>query len=102
MQLTWLAASVLILASAAASAGGGPALLKGTDGPGLWAKAASLTVGREGHTATLLRNGKVLVAGGTNGRGTVLASAEVYDPGRNRWSPAGSMTATRLGHTAPL
>jgi len=59
-------------------------------------------MGREEHTATLLGNGKVLIAGGTDGRGTVLASAEVYDPVRDRWASAGSMAATRIGHTATL
>ncbi len=39
----------------------------------------SLATGRGYHTATLLANGKVLVAGGVNG-GSYLASAELYDP----------------------
>ena len=44
-------------------------------GAGLWSTAASLIAGREAHTATLLPSGNVLVAGGTDGRGTALASA---------------------------
>jgi N-acetylneuraminic acid mutarotase len=43
-----------------------------------------------------------MVAGGTDGRGKVLASAELYDPQRNRWASAGSMAATRIDHTATL
>jgi hypothetical protein len=101
MQLGLLASSFLILATASATAGGGTAL-EGSGGSGLWSPAATLATGREEHTATLLRNGKVLVAGGTDGRGKVLASAELYDPVRNRWTPAGSMAATRIGHTATL
>jgi N-acetylneuraminic acid mutarotase len=68
----------------------------------LWSRAASLATGREEHTATLLSNGKVLVAGGTDGRGTVLASAELYDPVKGRWTSAGAMSETRIDHTATL
>ena len=56
---------------------------------------------RQYHTATLLGNGKVLVAGGTGATG-VLASAELYDPATNSWSAAGSMNSTRAGHAASL
>jgi len=102
MQLGLLASSFLILATASANAGSGPSLGPPSDGPGLWARAASLATGREEHTATLLGNGSALITGGTDGRGTPLASAEVYDAAKNRWSPAGSMSTTRLDHTATL
>src|SRR5437879_4538291 len=102
MPLWLLVSYVLILATASANAGSGPSLIQASGGPGLWSKAASLTTGREEHTATLLRNGRVLIAGGTDGRGKVLASAEAYDPVRNRWTSAGSMAATRIDHTATL
>jgi N-acetylneuraminic acid mutarotase len=102
MRLGLLASSLLMLATASANAGSGPGFIHGSGGTGLWSKGASLTAGREEHTATLLRNGTVLVAGGTDGRGKVLASAEAYDPVRDRWSPAGSMAATRIDHTATL
>jgi Kelch motif/Galactose oxidase, central domain len=102
MRLWLLASSFLILASASANAGSGPALRQPSDGPGLWSRAANLATGREEHTATLLPNGKILVAGGTDGRGKVLASAELYDPARNRWTSARSMAATRIDQTATL
>lgn len=60
----------------------------------------SMSVNREHHTATLLGNGKVLVAGGYNG--TVLASAELYDPTSGTFSPTGSMSTPRYLHTATL
>ena len=46
------------------------------------------------HTATLLANGKVLVAGGDGSSG-YLASAELYDPVANTWTAAGSLSAGR-------
>src|ERR1700693_3741387 len=102
MRLGLLASSALILATASANAGSGPGVIQPSGGPGLWWRAASLTTGREEHTATLLASGKVLIAGGTDGRGKVLASAELYDPVRNRWTSPGSMAAPRIGHTATL
>lgn len=57
-----------------------------------------------GHSATLLNNGKVLVAGGTTCGGYCMAgaAAELYDPAANKWAPAGSMTTPRAWHTATL
>jgi hypothetical protein len=51
-----------------------------------WAATAPLSVARTGHTATLLKNGRVLVAGGSADRGaTCLNTAEVYDPATGRY-----------------
>jgi len=44
-----------------------------------WVPTGSLFTARTRHTATLLPNGKVLVAGGNNG--PALSGAELYDPG---------------------
>jgi len=52
---------------------------------GNWTSTANLNIARAGHTATLLANGKVLVAGGHN-EGT-LSSAELYNPGPNFDNP---------------
>jgi hypothetical protein len=67
-----------------------------------WSSAASMAHARDYHTATLLQDGRVLVAAGFDG--DYVATAEVYDPVANTWSPAGSLatarriyTATRLG-----
>src|SRR5262245_35285643 len=52
---------------------------------GTWTGTGSLVAARYYRTATLLLDGRVLVAAGLNHRGTVvLASAELYDP----WSGA--------------
>ena len=67
-----------------------------------WSSAADMAIPRANHTATLLRDGRVLVAGGLNSVGRGVASAELYDPATNRWSPAGSMREPRFHHTATL
>jgi N-acetylneuraminic acid mutarotase len=69
-----------------------------------WSSAGPMATPRGNFTATLLGNGKVLVAGGYTGgnAGVGLASAELYDPGTNTWSAAGSMASARAGHTATL
>src|SRR5215475_13167200 len=65
-----------------------------------WVMTGSLNTARWNHTATLLRNGKVLVAGGSEDNGAVLASVELYDPATETWRITGSMTAPRAGHFA--
>ncbi len=57
---------------------------------------------RSAHTATLLPDGKVLVAGGALREGVVFASTEVYDPAADRWTAAAPMSRKRFGHAATL
>ena len=61
-----------------------------------------MTTGRAYHTATLLPNGKVLVAGGLDSGWNVTTSAELYDPATGTWTATGSMTTARYLHTATL
>jgi hypothetical protein len=63
-----------------------------------------MTVGRNGHTATLLTNGQVLVAGGypNTGNANDTASAELYDPHSGSFSATGSMADKRNHHSATL
>ena len=56
------------------------------------------------HSATLLHDGRVLVAGGfADGEANdVRASAELYDPRTRTWSRTGDMRQARAGHVAVL
>ena len=63
-----------------------------------------MKVGRfAGHTATLLKNGKVLVIGGGSGESkSITNSVEAYDPVTGRWSDMESMRLGLAEHTATL
>ena len=73
---------------------------------GTWSVTGNLNTGRLwGHTQTLLPNGKVLVAGGTqNSEWSFynLSSSELYDPNTGTWSLTGSLNVARFGLTATL
>jgi len=72
---------------------------------GRWGMTGTMTAPRAGQTATLLPDGQVLVAGGFNDSapsGSVLASAELYDPATQRWRPTAGMSSGRWGQTATL
>ena len=72
---------------------------------GPWISTGSMTASRAVHTQTLLQNGKVLIAGGGYFQGfisSVLATAEIFDPGSRTSTATGSMTTPRAYQTATL
>ena len=56
---------------------------------------------RDSHTANLLENGKVLVAGGYNS-GVVLNSTELFDPATGTWTGGHSMMTPRYRHASTV
>jgi hypothetical protein len=68
---------------------------------GTFSPTGSMATARSHQTATLLSDGRVLIAGGWNGS-TSQSSAELYDPKTGTFSPTGSMATARDFHTATL
>lgn len=66
---------------------------------GVWSRAASMASAHFGHTATLLRDGRVLVAGSAS---PGFGRAEVYDGRASTWSAVPGVTADRHGYTVTL
>src|SRR5262245_13623318 len=65
---------------------------------GTWTATADMNTARVDHTATLLPDGTVLVAGGTDDS----TLAEIYDLGSGTWSVTAGMASPRMRHTATL
>ncbi|MFI5098118.1 MAG: Kelch repeat-containing protein [Candidatus Acidiferrales bacterium] len=57
---------------------------------------------RSGHSATLLQDGKVLIAGGMRRNQDFYRSAELYDPATGRFQETGQMNVARVGAAAVL
>jgi N-acetylneuraminic acid mutarotase len=66
---------------------------------GAWTPTGAMRSARDGHTATILANGKILAAGGTN-NGVALTSAELYNPAAGTWASTGSMNVARTNARA--
>ena len=74
---------------------------------GGWTPTKIPNAGRAAHTATLMVDGRVLVAGGgppflLHGDTPSTASVEIYDPGRDRWEEQSPLHSARSRHGAVL
>ena len=75
-----------------------------------WREASPMGTARRLHTATLLRDGRVLIAGGlvcclvegNTVSETVTDSAEVFDPATGTFTPTGPLGVARALHQATL
>jgi hypothetical protein len=73
-----------------------------TSAAGSVSAAAPMLQPRSGHSATLLPNGKILIAGGMRRNQDFYRSAELYDPATGTFESTGAMNVARVGHTAVL
>jgi hypothetical protein len=72
---------------------------------GTFTLTGNMSAARSQHTATLLPNGKVLIAGGvqsSRGSPLIVATTELYDPDTGTFTPTGDMTTPRGWPTAIL
>lgn len=65
-----------------------------------WSPAAPMAEARNGHTATLLDDGAVLVVGGAREQRVHLASVERYEPGKDAWRAEKPLAVARWLHAA--
>ena len=69
---------------------------------GKFVPTGSMVNARSGHTASLLRDGRVLIVGDYEGSGSMRTAAELYDPKAGRFVPTGSPVRVRSGQAATL
>jgi Galactose oxidase, central domain len=69
---------------------------------GTFSATGSMSTPREGHTATMLRDGRVLIAGGSPNGVQTTGSAEIYDPSSGTFRRTGHLHQPRVAHVAAL
>src|SRR5271154_4915975 len=74
----------------------------GAPATGYVSPASPMLEPRSGHTATLLPDGKVLIAGGMRRNQGFYRSAELYDPATSKFQTTGEMALAREGAARAL
>ena len=71
---------------------------------GTFTATGEMTMARWGHRATRLRDGRILITGGSSvaARSDSVAVAEIYDPASRSFTRTGEMNVTRFAHSATL
>ncbi len=94
---------VLITGGSIKDSAGSDTVLKKTyryqTAKGTFVSAGDMATERESHTATLLKNGKVLVTGGESNT-TYLSSTELFDPATMKWTAGPKLNRSRWDHVA--
>src|SRR5690349_15742273 len=101
-SLAFIASILCMLLPFLSIAQAGISNIDSTQSCGKWTLTGNMQTARWQHTATLLNNGEVLVAGGRMNAGNATATAELYDPATGNWTSTGSMTTPRAWFTATL
>jgi len=65
-------------------------------------QVGQMAIHRSDHKATALSDGRVLITGGRNTAGIVIADAEIFDPDTGESSAVAPMATARVDHTATL
>jgi len=68
----------------------------------LWISVSNLNNSRSEHTATLLKNGNVFIAGGINGTGSPLNTTEIFVSTKNAFDPGPNLPTALKGHSSSL
>ncbi len=102
---TTLLTNGLVLAAGGVTVGAGGQTVSACElynpATGLWTTTGTMKTARYSHTAVLLTNGVVLVAGGISNSVT-LASAELYNPAAGTWTSTGNLNTPRSSASAFL
>src|SRR5438067_10834747 len=61
-----------------------------------------LVVPRTAHVATALTDGRMLITGGRDSAGNIVAVSEIFDPGTETSTAGATLTTPRVDHTATL
>ena len=97
----WLLIACLVIASTVAAAAFHRSLPSASR-VGRVSAGAPMLEPRSGHSATLLPDGRVLIAGGMRRNQDFYKSAELYDPATGKFQPTGEMNEHRVGQIAVL
>ena len=62
----------------------------------------NLAVPRTGHTATALSDGRILITGGRDADGNLVAASEIFDPETQTSSASATLNTARVDHSATV